>query len=82
MHFPSFTITEAEGYFRSEAEDALLISVATDTPSKVLELAGDLRQHFAQEGVGVSHNGIYQRLRDWSDPDFLLRAWGIETQSA
>ena len=76
--FPSFTITEAESYFKNQNEDALLISIASDQPAEVLALAEELRRHLGQEGVGVSHKGIYQRVTAWSDHDFILRAWGID----
>ena len=78
--FASFTITEAEGCFRNQTEDTLLISVATDQYDEVLGLAKDLRVLFRQDGIGVSHNGIYQRVTAWSDPEFLLRAWGLPPQ--
>jgi hypothetical protein len=78
QRFPGFTISEAEGCFRNQTEDVLLITVTTDRPEEVLGLAKDLRTHLRQDGIGVSHHGIYQRVTAWSDPGFLLRAWGVE----
>lgn len=79
--FSSFTITEAEAHHGSQNEDAILITVATDQPREVLGLAKDLRKLLYQDGIGISHNGIYQRVTAWSDPDFLLRAWGLTAVS-
>ena len=74
-HFPAFTITEAESCICNQSEDTLLITVATVQPSEVLGLAKDLLTLLQQDGIGVSHKGIYQRVTAWSDPDFLLKAW-------
>lgn len=75
--FDSFTIIRAEGLSRSQSEDTHLISAATRDPAKVVKLALELMQFTAQEGVGISHNGIYQRVTEWSDWEFLLRVWGF-----
>lgn len=75
--FPSFTLLNAEGYFRSSAEDTLVIQVATDKPERVLQVAHELRCFLCQEGVGVLCRGIYQRVRYWTDDRMLLQAWGF-----
>jgi hypothetical protein len=78
-YFESFTINEAEGFFRQEAEDTLLISAATDQPSKVLQLAMELLEYTGQQGVGVAYNDIYQRVTRWTDEKFLLHVWEIDS---
>lgn len=75
--FPKFTVTGGERHDRNQAEDLLLISVVTDQPSEVLALAEELRRHLDQDDVGVSHNGVYQRVAAWSDHEFILSAWGL-----
>ena len=75
--FPSFTLLNAEGYFRSSAEDTLVIQVATDKPERVLQVAHELRCFLCQEGVGVLCRGIYQRVRYWTDDRMILQAWGF-----
>lgn len=75
--FDAFTITRAEGCFRAQSEDALVITVATDRSGEVLGAAKDIRKLLGQEGIGVSCGGVYQRVREWTDPDFLLRVWGL-----
>jgi hypothetical protein len=81
-YFESFTLSKAEGFFRGQTEDTLLISAATAAPARVLELATELLEYTRQQGVGVSYNGIYQRVTSWSDPEFLLRAWELEHPAA
>lgn len=75
--FPSFTLLDAEGYFRSNVEDTLVIQIATDNPERVLQVAHDLRCFLNQEGVGVLCRGIYQRVRYWTDDRMILQAWGF-----
>lgn len=74
-NFPSFTIQRAEGCFQSRFEDALLIHVATRSPNKVLALAHDIRDFLNQDGIGISHNGIYQRVCDWTDDTIILESF-------
>jgi hypothetical protein len=75
--FPGFTIQRAGGYYAHRFEDTLLIHVATREPRKVLEVAHALRCFLNQDGIGVSHNGIYQRVRDWSDDTMLLESFDL-----
>jgi hypothetical protein len=75
--FPSFTIQRAEGCFESRFEEALLIHIATREPYQVLEVAHSLRCFLNQTGIGISHNGIYQRVRDWSDSSVILAAFQL-----
>lgn len=75
--FPGFTIQQAEGCFRSRFEDTVLIHIATREPLKVIETAHSLRCFLNQDGIGISHNGIYQRVREWSDQNLILASFGI-----
>ena len=75
--FPSFTVLEASGHFLNEREQTLVIQVATDKPKLVLNLAHELLSYMAQEGVGVLYNGIYQRVRAWTDDRLILQSWGL-----
>ena len=72
----------AEGHFRSSAEDTLVIQVATDKPERVQQMAHKLRCFLNQEGVGVLCRGIYQRVRYWTDDRMLLQAWGFPAKQA
>jgi hypothetical protein len=73
--FPGFTIQHAEGCFQSRFEDTLLIHIATREPLKVIEVAHSLRCFLNQDGIGIYHNGIYQRVRDWTDASVILEAF-------
>lgn len=75
--FPGFTIQRAEGFFEGKQEATLLIHISTREPEKVLGLAQELCRSLCQTGIGISHNGIYQRVRDWSDHNLILAAFGI-----
>jgi hypothetical protein len=75
--FFGFTIQRAEGCFQSRFEETLLIHIATREAHKVLEVAHSLRCFLNQDGIGISHNGIYQRVRDWTDDELILASFGI-----
>ncbi len=76
--FPGFTIQRAEGCFRSHFEETLLIHIGTREPLKVIETAHNLRCFLNQEGIGLSHNGVYQRVREWSDETVILESFGLK----
>jgi hypothetical protein len=78
--FDGFTLQKAEGSFRSRIEETVVIHIATRDPREVIELARDLRLLLNQEGIGLSHNGIYQRVREWSDDDLILQSFGLPGQ--
>jgi hypothetical protein len=78
--FDGFTLQKAEGSFRSRIEETVVIHIATRKPREVIELARDLRLLLNQEGIGLSHNGIYQRVREWSDDDLILQSFGLPGQ--
>ena len=75
--FPGFTIQRDEGCFQSRFEDTLVIHIATREPQKVLTVAHELRCFLNQDGIGISHNGIYQRVRDWSDDAMILETFDL-----
>lgn len=75
--FADFTIQHAAGYFRSGIEATLLVHISTRETAKVLRLAHDLRSTFMQIGIGISHNGIYQRVREWADDGLILQSFGL-----
>ena len=75
--FPGFNIQHAEGCFQSRFEDTLLIHIATRELLKVIEVAHSLRCFLNQDGIGISHNGIYQRIRDWTDCSVILEAFNL-----
>jgi hypothetical protein len=75
--FPSFTVLEGSGHFRHDSEQTLVIQVATENPKLVLQLAHELRSYMTQEGVGVLCNGVYQRVREWTDDRLILQSWGL-----
>jgi hypothetical protein len=75
--FSGFTVQHAQGCFQSRFEDTLMIHIATREPIKVLTLAHELRCFLNQDGIGISHNGIYQRVRDWSDDSLILESFGL-----
>lgn len=75
--FPGFTTQRADGCFNSLFEDTLLIHVATREARKVLAVAHELRVFLNQQGVGILHNGIYQRVRSWTDDGMILESFGL-----
>jgi hypothetical protein len=75
--FEGFTLIRGVGHFRKQCEDSVLIHIATRNPTKVIELAQVLRVKFHQIGIGISHRGIYQSIREWTDVDLLLETFGL-----
>lgn len=75
--FDGFTIQHAEGCFRSGHEATLLVHISTRDADKVLGLAHKLRSALVQTGIGISHNGVYQRVREWTDDLLILQSFGL-----
>jgi hypothetical protein len=75
--FSGFTIQRADGCSQSRFEDTLLINIATREPQKILEVVHTLHGFLNQDGIGISHNGIYQRVRDWSDDSLILESFNL-----
>lgn len=78
--FSDFTIQHADGCFRSGIEATLLVHISTRQTVKVIRLAHNLRAAFKQTGIGISHNGIYQRVREWADDGLILQSFGLTGQ--
>lgn len=75
--FDDFVIERAERCSRSRFEEVLLIHIATREPPKALEAAHSLRCFLNRDSIGISHNGVHQRLRDWTDDELLLEAFRV-----
>jgi len=65
--FSSFTCIEARGYFRGQAEETLVIQVATSDVERLLSLAGDIAIAHEQLGIGLAGPEpggglVYQRI--------------------
>lgn len=75
--FENFTLQRGEGCFQSGSEDVVLIHIGSSDYKSVIALAHDFRVLFQQDGVGISHNGIYQRVREWSDDSLILESFGL-----
>lgn len=75
--FAGFTLSKAEGWFEGVAEGTVCIHLGTSAHREVLHTAEELRVAFDQIGIGISCNGIYQRVREHSDFDFMLEGFGL-----
>jgi hypothetical protein len=64
----SFTVLTTQGFFRGDAEDTLVFTIAHDDQHFVINLAYKLRAQLNQEGIGLEHNGAYHRLTYANDP--------------
>lgn len=61
-YFPSYTYVKARGVYEDTEEDVVLITIANAKKDKVYELGKELRSFLRQDGIGVEHNGVYERL--------------------
>lgn len=57
----SFTINQGTGCFHGDRETSLIITLAGVSLEKVRQVANDLRTRFNQNGVGIEHDGTYER---------------------
>lgn len=71
--FESFTLQEVEGCFRGQTEPTLLIKLATNHCTKVIQTAGRIRDSLHQDGVGIEYKGRYYRCTE-KDPASALSA--------
>jgi hypothetical protein len=76
--FDAFSIIPTESFVRSQSGDGLVIGIFTHKPVEVIDVAKDLCRLLGLESVGVSFGGIHQRVREWTDPEFLLRVWKLK----
>jgi hypothetical protein len=80
-YFEGFSIQSLEGWFLDEMEETLCIQIATTKYDDVIHVAEELRSDFKQLGVGILHNGTYLRIREWTDSNELLRAFGLSQKT-
>jgi len=76
-HFQRFTLRQAEETVGNRSTDILEISVTTHRTEDVIILSEDLLQSLDQRCIKIVHNGIAQRLHEWSDPEGILEIWGL-----
>ena len=74
--FTGFTLRRAEGCFETQSEEVLLVDIGTREHIRLLKLANEIRVHLNQKGVGVTCNGVYQRVRAWTDHTLILESFG------
>ena len=58
----SFTIYDAQGFFRGEVENTLVITIAHESSNYIKSLAYDLCVRLKQEGIGLEYDGLYHRI--------------------
>jgi hypothetical protein len=75
--FADYTLRRAEGCFENYPEEVLLIDIGTRDYDKVLVLAHALSDFLKQTGAGISCNGVYQRVREWTDDELILESFGL-----
>ena len=58
----SFTVYDAQGFFRGEPEDTLVVTVAHESSHYIKSLAYDLCVLLNQDGIGLEYDGHYHRI--------------------
>ncbi|CAA6693011.1 MULTISPECIES: hypothetical protein [unclassified Lentimonas] len=61
-HFESFTVSDALGCFRGEQEPSLVVTLVGESLTSVKRIASELRAEWKQDGIGIEHHGIYERV--------------------
>lgn len=61
-YFESYTYIKARGVYKDTEEDMVMITIASGEREEVYKLGTALRSFLRQDGVGVEHNGVYERL--------------------
>ena len=61
-HFESFTVSDALGCFRGEQEPSLVVTLVGESLGQIRKIAAELREEFKQDGIGIEHHGIYERI--------------------
>ena len=61
-YIDSFTVYDAQGFFRGEPEDTLVITIAHKSDHYIKSLAYDLCVLLHQDGVGLEYDGHYHRI--------------------
>ena len=60
--FDSFTVTDAEGYYRGKCVATLVIKIATDDLQAITELAERVGRQLGQQSVGIETDGHFRPL--------------------
>lgn len=61
-YFESYTYVKARGVFQDTEEDMVMIAIANADESEVYKLGEELREFLRQDGIGVEHNGVYEKM--------------------
>jgi hypothetical protein len=60
--FNSFTVVDADGYFKGRSVATMIIKIATDDGASVETLARELGRLLEQEAVGLERAGTYRSI--------------------
>ena len=60
--FDSFTVTDAEGYYRGKCVATVVIKIATDDQPAIAALAQRIGRQLDQQSVGVETGGYFRSL--------------------
>jgi hypothetical protein len=60
--FDSFTVTDAEGYYRGKYVATLVIKIATDDLQAITVLAERVGRQLGQQSVGIETDGHFRPL--------------------
>ena len=58
----SFTVNDAQGFFRGEPEDTLVVTIAHENSHYIKSLAYGLCVLLHQDGIGLEYDGLYHRI--------------------
>ncbi len=72
--FESFTLQETQGWFRDTPDPGWAIAIASSDLDSIAALATALRDHFAQQSIGVHASGHYLRHPAGRDASALAAA--------
>ena len=61
--FNSFTVVDADGYFKGRSVATLVIKIATDDGASAETLGRELASLLKQEAVGLETAGTYRSIR-------------------
>jgi hypothetical protein len=60
--FDSFTVTDAEGYYRGKCVATLVIKIATDDLQAITALAERIGRQLGQQSIGIETDGHFRPL--------------------